>query len=164
MDNTTALQFAINFGLPAVLIVFAYFIGSFIERRHFKKIIKKEHEHRDIMAFSIRRIPDDMALTNPVLVCGSAVISVDYFKKFAASLRNIIGGRMGTYESLLERARREAVIRMKDDARRNGSDIVLNVKFETVRIQAGGGSATVCVEASAYGTAYGLSRIGAEVH
>ena len=27
MDNTTALQFAINFGLPAVLIVFADFIG-----------------------------------------------------------------------------------------------------------------------------------------
>ncbi len=154
----------LNFGIPAVLIVVAYFTGSIIERRHFRRIIIKEYELSDILAFAIRRVPSDLALSEPKLVCGSAVISVDYFKKFAADLRGIIGGRIGAYESWCERARREAVLRMKDEARRQGGNIVLNVKLETARIYAGGGRATVSVEAMAYGTAYCKSDAVAEVH
>jgi len=163
MDELS-LEFMLNFGIPAVLIFGAYFIGSLIERRHFLRIVKKENELRDILAFAIRRVPKDLALSEPKLVYGSAVISVDYFKKFAAGLRGIIGGRIGTYESLFERARREAIVRMKDDAKRHGGNIVLNVKLESARIYAGGGRATVSVEAMAYGTAYSKSDEGAEVH
>ncbi len=163
MDELS-LGIVLNFGFPVALIVVAYFTGSLIERRHFRRIIKKENELRDILTFAIRRVPKDLALTDPKLVCGSAVISVDYFKKFAAGLRGIIGGRIGTYESLYERARREAIVRMKDDARRHGGDIILNVKLESARIYAGGGRATVSVEAMAYGTAYSKSDAGAEVH
>ena len=158
------LESAFNFGIPAVLIVVAYFAGSLIERRHFRRIIKKENELRDILAFAVRRVPKDLVLSKPRLVCGSAVISVDYFKKFAAGLRGIIGGRIGTYESLFERARREAIVRMKDDARHHGGNMVLNVKLETARIYAGGGRATVSVEAVAYGTAYLKSDAGSQVH
>ncbi len=163
MDELS-LGIVLNFGFPVALIVVAYFTGSLIERRHFRRIIKKENELRDILAFAIRRVPKDLALSEPKLVCGSAVISVDYFKKFAAGLRGVIGGRIGTYESLYERARREAIVRMKDDARRHGGNIVLNVKLESARIYAGGGRATVSVEAMAYGTAYSKSDAGAEVH
>ena len=163
MDELS-FEFVLNFGIPAVLIVVAYFTGSLIERRHFRRIIKKENELRDILAFAIRRAPKELALSEPKLVCGSAVISVDYFKKFAAGLRGVIGGRIGTYESLYERARREAIVRMKDDARRHGGNIVLNVKLESARIYAGGGRATVSVEAMAYGTAYSKSDAGTEVH
>ena len=163
MDELS-LEIVLNFGIPVALIVVAYFTGSLIERRHFRRIIKKENELRDILAFAIRRVPKDLALSEPKLVCGSAVISVDYFKKFAAGLRGVIGGRIGTYESLYERARREAIVRMKDDARRHGGNIVLNVKLETVRINSGGGRAAVSVEAVAYGTAYSMSDAGAKVH
>ena len=163
MDELS-FEFVLNFGFPAVLIVVAYFTGSLIERRHFRRIIKKENELRDILAFAIRRAPKELALSEPRLVCGSAVISVDYFKKFAADLRGIIGGRIGAYESLFERARREAIVRMKDEARRHGGNIVLNVKLDTARIYAGGGRATVSVEAVAYGTAYSKSDAGAKVH
>ena len=163
MDELS-LEIVLNFGIPVALIVVAYFTGSLFERRHFRRIIKKENELRDILAFAIRRVPQDLDLSEPKLVCGSAVISVDYFKTFAAGLRGIIGGRIGAYESLLERARREAIVRMKDDARRHGGNIVLNVKLESVRIYAGGGRATVSVEAMAYGTAYSKNDAGTEVH
>ena len=163
MDELS-LELALNFGIPALLIVVAYITGSLIERRHFRRIIKREDELRDILTFAVRRAPKDLALSAPKLVCGSAVISVDYFKKFAASLRGIIGGRIGAYESLYERARREAIVRMKNDARRLGGNIVLNVKLESARIYAGGGRATVSIEAMAYGTAYSQSDAGAEVH
>ena len=62
------------------------------------------------------------------------------------------------------RARREAVIRMKEDARRQGGNIVLNVKLDSTRIHAGGRNATVSVEASAYGTSYRRGSAGVEIH
>ncbi len=163
MDEQTLTLLA-NIGIPAVLIVAAFFTGSWIERRHFRRIRRKEDELRDILAFAIRRAPDDLALSSPHLVTGSAVISVDYFKRFAAALRGIIGGRIGSYESLFERARREAIIRMKETARRKGSGIVLNVKLDTTRIYAGGRNTTVSVEAVAYGTAYHRADEPAEIH
>ena len=162
MDDLS-LQLFLNFGIPAVLIVVAYFTGTWIERRHFRRLIKQEDEQRDILAFALRRLPKDLALSEPKLVCGNAVISVDYFKKFAAGLRGIIGGRIGTYESLFERARREAMVRMKMEAKRQGRNIILNVKLETVRIYAGGGG-TVSVEAVAYGTAHSRNDAGGEIH
>lgn len=146
--------YLIDWGLPAALLVAAYFIGSAIERSHFRRIRAKEHELSHILIFAIRRVPKDLHLAEPWLVSGSTVISVDYFKKFAADLRGIVGGRMGTYESLFERARREAIIRMKEKANHGGADIVLNLKLDTARIYAGARGATVSVEAVAYGTAY----------
>ena len=47
------------------------------------------------------------------LVQGSAVISIDYFKRMLAALRNIVGGEVKSYETLVDRARREATLRMK---------------------------------------------------
>ena len=159
-----SVNLLINLGIPAVLIVAGFFIGSWVERRHFRHLRKSEDELRDILAFSIRRAPGDLALSAPHLVTGSAVISVDYFKQFAAGLRGIVGGRIGSYESLFERARREAMVRMKDTARRAGSNIVFNVKFDTTRIYAGAGGTTVSVEAVAYGTAYRRNDAPAEIH
>ena len=53
---------------------------------------------------------------------------------------------------------------MKEDARRQGGNIVLNVKLDSTRIHAGGRNATVSVEASAYGTSYRQGSAGAEIH
>lgn len=161
--NSALIEIGLNFGIPALLIVVAYFIGSWIERRHFRRIMKREDELRDVLAFAIRRVPEDLSLSDPKLVYGSAVVSVDYFKRFVAGLRGIIGGRVGAYESLYERARREAILRMKDEAKRQGGDIVLNVKLESARIYAGGRRATVSVESLAYGTAYSRSGEGAQI-
>ena len=153
-----------NIGIPAVLVIAGFFTGSWIERRHFRNIIRREEDLRNIPAFAIRRVPDDLTLSAPHLVTGSAVISVDYFKRFAAGLRGIVGGRMGSYESLFERARREAMIRMKQTAQREGSQIVLNVKLDTTRIYAGSRNATVSVEAVAYGTAYRIHDESLQIH
>ena len=157
------IDLLIDFGIPIVLIVIGFIVGSLTERRHFRRLIEREDKQRDILAFALRHVPADLTVSNPKLVCGSAVISVDYFKRFAAGLRGIVGGRMGAYESLLERARREALIRMKDDARRHGGNIVLNVKLESARIFSSG-RATVSVEAVAYGTAYRQREASAEIH
>ena len=89
------------------------------------------------------------------LVTGSVVISLDYFKRVIAGLRALVGGRVKTYEPLLERARREAVLRMTEAARRQGYDAIFNARLETSRLanSRGDGNGTAGVEMLAFGTA-----------
>jgi uncharacterized protein YbjQ (UPF0145 family) len=88
-------------------------------------------------------------------VVGSVVIAEDYFKRIAAGLRGLFGGRVTVYESLMDRGRREAVLRMKDEARRRGATMIFNVRFETSSLSedASGRSAIFSAEFIAYGTA-----------
>ncbi len=81
------------------------------------------------------------------------MISVDYFKRFAAGLRNLFGGRVSAYESLLDRARREAVLRMKESCPQ--ADMILNVRMTTsaVGAQQTSNRGIACIEVLAYGTA-----------
>jgi uncharacterized protein YbjQ (UPF0145 family) len=122
------------------------------EKRHFRSIIKREEEYREILTFAKRFPISNEGDQKAELVGGNVVISVDYFKRFAASLRNLVGGRVTTYESLLERARREAILRMKADARRKGLNTIVNVKLETASISKGSQSQVGAVEVYAYGT------------
>jgi uncharacterized protein YbjQ (UPF0145 family) len=81
------------------------------------------------------------------------VISIDYFKRISAALRSLLGGRVTAYESLLERARREAILRMKQRAFDSGASHVINVKLETTSISKGYRKQVGSVEVYAYGTA-----------
>jgi uncharacterized protein YbjQ (UPF0145 family) len=87
------------------------------------------------------------------MVCGNVVISIDFFKKFVSGLRRIVGGRVSSYESLIDRARREAVLRMKEEAAKKGAQYVFNVKMETSSISKGRRNSVGSVEVLAYGTA-----------
>ena len=135
------------------LLTLGYFFGRAAEQRHFRSIREREAELTDILAFSERLLPPGSDDAQVQLVSGSVVVSIDYFKRVAAGLRGLLGGRVTAYESLLERARREAIIRMKLAARERGAQAVFNVKLETSSITKGKNNQTACVEVYAYGTA-----------
>jgi uncharacterized protein YbjQ (UPF0145 family) len=85
-------------------------------------------------------------------VAGSVVISYDHFKRFLAGLRMIFGGEVKSYVSLLDRGRREAVLRMK--AKCPDADLIVNLRVETSSISKGGRRRGLgAVEVFAYGTA-----------
>ena len=93
-------------------------------------------------------------MVGAALFLGSVVISADYFKIFASSLRNLVGGRVVVYESLLDRGRREAILRMKEQAIAWGGTQIYNVRLETSNIGSqAGGRGLAAIEVTAYGTA-----------
>ena len=120
-------------------------------------------EYRAMPVVSFDTMPEDWNATASTMVAGNIVVSLDYFKRVIAGLRGIVGGRVKTYEPLLDRARREALLRMIEDAREQGYDAVFNVRLETSRLanSRGDGSGTAGVEMLAFGTAVKLaSRFG----
>ena len=135
-----------------VLTIIGYLSGSIIERRHFRSIRERESQLIGILTFSAELPPAEDFDKQSVLVTGNVVISVDYFKHISAALRNLIGGRVIAYETLMDRARREAILRMKTDAKEKGASQIFNVKLETSSISKGGANQIGSVEVFAYGT------------
>ena len=144
----------LGLGLTVVLLIIGYVAGTIAERRHYASIRQREKDLIGLPAVTFEEIPEGWSAGRCGLVSGSVVISLDYFKRFLAGFRNLIGGRLRSYESLLDRARREAVLRLKEDARANGFDAVLNVRLETCSIASsrGDGKGTVGVEILSWGT------------
>ena len=145
----------ISLGFPFFLILLAYFIGSHLESNHYKSIREREAATKNMVVINFPRFPFDVEIERADIVMGSVVVSLDYFKRFLAQLRSIVGGRIKSYEPLLDRARREAVLRMKEQALAHGHNTVVNIRLETSRLANSqrGGKGTAGVEMLAYGTA-----------
>ncbi|MEM6273668.1 MAG: heavy metal-binding domain-containing protein [Myxococcota bacterium] len=139
------------------LLLTGYIAGRIAERRHYASIEVREHRFREMPTVTFERL-DAWQAERSGLVYGSVVVSLDYFKRFVAGLRQIFGGRIQAYEPLLDRARREALLRMKELAHDEGYDAVLNVRLETSRLASSGsdGKGTAGVEIVAFGT--GIAR------
>jgi len=137
-----------------VLIGLGYVVGSIAEKKHYRSIISREAQFLHIPTVSVKNmIEDDVDIIDARMVQGSVVISIDHFKRILASLRNIFGGKVTAYESLIDRARREAILRMKEKS--PNADIVLNTRIETSTIgrSANSRKSIGSIEAMAYGTA-----------
>jgi uncharacterized protein YbjQ (UPF0145 family) len=129
-------------------------VGYFVEQRHFRSLSAREAQYREFIVTNLKTVPAPTTAKHSLLVVGDAVIAADYFKSFAARLRNIVGGEVRTFNSLMLRARREARLRMLAQARRAGATEVHNVRYETSNIRSSGrNSAAVSVEVFAFGTA-----------
>ncbi len=147
-----------GFGITVAVLFFAFLVGSLVEKRHYRSI--REREQKLIGLPTTTFFPSDWQASAGELVAGSVVVSLDHFKRFLAGLRGIVGGRIRSYESLLDRGRREAVLRMREEARKRGYGVVANIRIHTSRIASArkGGRGTAGVEVIAYGTALTLVR------
>lgn len=139
--------------IPILLIFIGLFGGRAIEKRHFDSLQAREAIFSDQPAITfLKNTYETDRIASGEMVMGSAVISIDHFKRFLAGLFLLVGGRVESYETLVDRARREAVLRMQEQA--IGMDIIVNVRIETSTIGNDVRKGLVgSVEAMAYGTA-----------
>ncbi len=145
----------LNLWILLALLLLGYGAGRWQERRHYRSIRAREQALRHVLALNTRYVPEGVVATGGQLVSGGVVISSDYFKTFVAGFRAFFGGRFRGYETLLERARREALLRLKEAAQAQGSTLVVGVRFQSTTIA---GSSTPSVEVLAFGTALVAQR------
>lgn len=83
------------------------------------------------------------------IVSGETIIGANVFKDFFAGIRDVVGGRAGSYEKVLRQAKDVALQEMEEQARRLGANAVIGVDldYETV-----GGSGSMLMVTAA-GTA-----------
>lgn len=136
-----------NLLLVAILFVVGWVFGRKNEQKHLNALAKNELLLGHIIISNERFFQPQLdPRYQGSLVVGNVVIAQDYFKMTIAGLMSLFGKNLTTFESLLERARREAVVRLKDEANRMGYNQVYGLRFETTEVLGG-------VEVLAYGTA-----------
>lgn len=139
--------------LWALPILIGFVFGRRVEKKHYASIALREKALLQLPT-TTSKYPLGVAMSSihrSHLATGSVVISVDYFKQILAGLRTLIGGPVQSYETLLDRARREAVLRLKESC--PDADQIINLRLETSSISKGAKGNVGSVEVLAYGTA-----------
>jgi uncharacterized protein YbjQ (UPF0145 family) len=134
------------FIVPILVLVVGAVSGVISERRHLASLSRREQVAGPFLT-DLSRPPAGFVVTNARLVFGEVVLGAHRGKEFLSLLRNLVGGEVVSLQKLLTHARREARLRMVDEARAAGADFVLNVRFEICEV--GGKAADVIC----YGTA-----------
>src|SRR3989338_10531611 len=111
----------IVWGIGFVFFGISYFIGSHNEKVHFKNIVEREKALVLLPAVTFKQ-PEGRPIANTKLVMGNVVIAGDFFKQVVAQLASIFGMRISVAESMVDRARREAVLPIKEKA--VGADMI----------------------------------------
>lgn len=73
------------------------------------------------------------------IVTGETIIGANIFKDFFASIRDIVGGRSGSYEKVLREAKEIALREMKEQAEERGASAVIGIDldYETLGAKSG---------------------------
>lgn len=70
------------------------------------------------------------------VVTGSTIRAKNMFADFGQQLKGIVGGELGSYTDMMEKAREIATQRMVDQAVRMGADAIIGVRYTTNSIMA----------------------------
>lgn len=154
-EITCCLYVFVLIVIPLVLFIIPMITGQIIERKHFKDLQVREAEIRKKVIVHNRRSP---LITRPVkmtLVAGEVCIGADRFKTWLAGFRQIVGGRMGSLAPVVERARREALLRALESAAAEGYTEVGNIRYTTANLKWNAPKQReLLISVMAYGTAY----------
>ena len=83
------------------------------------------------------------------VVFGEVISGVNFLRDFAASIRNVLGGRSGSYEEELIKARNQAMSEMSDRAARLGADAVVGIDIDYEVLGENGGMLMVTASGTA---------------
>jgi uncharacterized protein YbjQ (UPF0145 family) len=120
--------------VPLALLVVGATAGRIAERRHLASLAEREPQVADIVLTALRRPPPGVTAVSGQLVVGQVVLGSDRGKQVVAQLRSLLGGEVGSFQKIMVRARREARLRMLEEARSAGADLVVNVRYETSEV------------------------------
>jgi uncharacterized protein YbjQ (UPF0145 family) len=83
------------------------------------------------------------------IVSGETIIGANIFKDFLAGIRDIVGGRSGSYEKVLREAKETAIREMKQRALSLGADAIIGIDLDYETVGANGGMLMVTASGTA---------------
>ena len=131
MSTVSGFEIFVFSTLPFLVLLVGGLWGRRAEKLHFADLLRREKIYDNFPIYNVRKAPSGYEPFDAGLVSGAVVISEDAGKRFLARLKNMVGGNIKSYETLLERARREARLRMLEQASAAGANAVVNVRYDT---------------------------------
>ncbi len=154
------MELLISIVIFGFFLSLGWFIGRAREQRHLRELERREAATADMLVTQLKSFPSALPGDQPPhLIVAETVIGSDYLKTFLGNLINIFGGEVRGFETMLSRSRREATLRILEEAKRQGYNAICNLRLENADIggNASGGSnnrgmvmATILASATAY--------------
>lgn len=137
--------------LGASITIIGYGIGFTREQYHYFTLWRREKELTSVPTSNLKHPPKSAG--DSELVSANVALATDTFRVFSILYRRLFGGRVRRYERINDRARREAIIRLKQATLATGRNAVYNVRIQSSKITASRSGGSAAVEVLAYGTA-----------
>ena len=138
------------------LLLLGFVAGKLAEWKHYRSIREREGLTLRVPVVSFKTLDDPRPVRDARLAVGSVVVSADYYKRFLMAFRKIFGGEVLSYSPVIDRGRREAILRMKESC--PDADLFLNCRLATSSITNSQGRDIGRVEVIAYATAVKFER------
>jgi uncharacterized protein YbjQ (UPF0145 family) len=124
--------------IGTALLIVGYIVGTIFQRNHLRSIQEREAFFFKLPAVTMKLksfVPESHwdQVESARMVVGSVVITPDYFRYFLSGIFDVLGGKVKSYESIVDRARREAILRMKESAPM--ADIIVNTRLQMDTMQ-----------------------------
>ena len=134
-------------GLPAIMLLLALTVGNWITARHEADLARRQPAVAHIRTTDLRVLMDAVpGARPPMLLTSEVTMGIDHFRGFLGKLKNIFGGEVRSYQAALDRARREVVMRLLEQAHALGYNALANLRIDFADIS---GNATRVKKASA---------------
>ena len=120
--------------IPLIIYGLLSIVGAMLERRHEADLTTREAA---VAGFYLSDLRNDPSATNAQageLVSASVVMGTGYLKQFTAGFKTLVGGEIKGYQRVLNNARREAQLRLIEQAASRGATGIINVRFETADV------------------------------
>ena len=82
------------------------------------------------------------------IVTGEAILGTNVFRDLFAGIRDLVGGRSGSYETVLRQARETAISELEEQATMLGANAVVSVDLDYETISTGSSGSMLMVSAS----------------
>lgn len=100
-------------------------------------------------------LPGQRIVRNVGVVRGIVVRSRSIFGSMFAGVQTIFGGNITVYTNMCEKARKDAFLLMAEQARKNGANAIISVRYDATEVMSG------VTEVLCYGTAVVVEPVGA---
>jgi len=126
---------SVYFGGPLLLLGLAFFAGNAIAKRHENDMAERQKTvaHMDLSDIASFRKPK-ISGPPPLLLNSEVTLGIDHFRGFLGNLKNIFGGEVKSYQATLDRARKEAILRIQEQALAEGCNAVANLRVAFVDV------------------------------
>lgn len=120
--------------IPLLGVGIALAVAPILERRHYADLEEREAAVEGLVVHDLSSAVVASGPVRPRMVTGSVVMGVDWWKGFMLMLVNLVGGGVPSVDRVMTRARREAILRMTEEAQALGAVEVVNTRLETSTI------------------------------
>jgi len=142
--------------IPLFVFLVAVVVGRLIESNHLKDLARREQALKGTMVIHTRMRAVSPGMKHQEMMFAEVALGADRFVTWLAMWKQLIGGNLGSLEPVVDRARREALLRIAEQSAAKGYTELANVRFSTASMKVGDRrQKELILGIFAFGTAFG---------